>query len=670
MGEVFVARTPWPENPMAAVKRLRPDVARVPTFAERFAHEAELAVRLAHPNVVGTLDVGSVEGQLYVASELVYGKDTGLIADRLRERGQGGPAAVAIRLLLDTLAGLAYVHGVREPDGKPLRLVHRDVTPGNVLVGYDGQARLADFGLAKSLLTEKSHLTNHGEILGTPHYLAPEVIRGDPASPASDLYGLGAVMYRFLTGIAPHQGTTAEVLLKVLSEEPRSLSDLRPDLAPWLVSFVHRLLEKDPTRRPYDASVLIQQLSNDARASGLLVAKAAVAKWLANLFDAEKTEEMEERDRIVAIDLARLGGQQAGTVVLARPGASSSLEAPVSLFNGYEDDRDTSGTELDLSEAMVRSAAAQLDPRFASTNPPHPPSVLASGTKEVDSVEGVPTRAVQLWSRDPLDTEASQPERVVPTPLDSPSEDAAADEATRLGAIVQPSGPNRLPGFVEAVTKDPASITLDPEPGPRQRPKGQNSVAVGPAVPAVRPAEKRAEPVVVAATPGASPAYRPPKSNPPSPVGAGAQATRLVANTSPQVPTARATPTNGTHARPSEAPRPSPAPPAARRAPSRSGPSSWAFLFVLLVVAVVLGVGIGSYIAQLRGDRIAAAEVRGPQRDRFLVVQREMNARQQRGEALPAGAWELFAVAATSMVEGNEPKMKAALDQLDALLKK
>ncbi|MEO1335171.1 MAG: protein kinase, partial [Myxococcota bacterium] len=132
MGEVFVARTPWSKNPIAAVKRLRPDVARVPTFAERFQHESELAVRLEHENVVATIDVGSVEGQLYVASELVQGKDTGIIADRLRERGQGGPAAVAIRLMLDVLSGLAYVHEAVDLDGTPLALVHRDITPGNV----------------------------------------------------------------------------------------------------------------------------------------------------------------------------------------------------------------------------------------------------------------------------------------------------------------------------------------------------------------------------------------------------------------------------------------------------------------------------------------------------------------------------------------------------------
>src|SRR5262245_898240 len=417
MGEVFVARTPWDENPLAAVKRLRPDVARVPTFAERFKHEAELAVRLDHPNVVGTLDVGSVEGQLYVCSELVLGKDTGVIADRLRERGQGGPAAVAIRLLLDALAGLAYVHGVREPDGRPPSRGHRDVTPGNVLVGYDGIARLADFGLAKSLLTEKSKLTNHGEILGTPHYLAPEVIRGEGASPASDLYGLGAVMYRFLTGVAPHQGTTAEVLLKVLSEQPRPLSDLRPDLPPWIVAFTHRMLETDPGRRPYDAGLLLKQLTHDARASGLLVPRASVARWLGTLFETEKVDELEERDRIAALEHASIPDKPEGTVVLARPRVGSMLAAPGEY--SAEEEVDSQGTELELSEHDVR-AIVTSEERAMKRRPPAPsrefmlaparPSDVTEAAKKVeldfirnaqfedDSMEGMPTKAVTVYS--------------------------------------------------------------------------------------------------------------------------------------------------------------------------------------------------------------------------------------------------------------------------------
>ncbi|MBK8013618.1 MAG: serine/threonine protein kinase [Deltaproteobacteria bacterium] len=370
MGEVFIARSPWPDHPIVAVKRLRPDVALLPTFAERFRHEAELCVRLNHVNIVGTLDVGSVEGQLYVASELVFGKDAGVIADRLRERGQGGPAAVAIRIAIDALAGLAYVHGVCEADGTRLQLVHRDITPGNLLVGYDGVARLADFGLAKSLLTEGSQLTRHGEILGTPHYLAPELVRGLPATPASDIYGLGAVLYRFLTGIPPHQGTTAELLLKVLQQEPRPLSSLRPDLAPWLVEFVHRLMLKDWNRRPSDAGALLKELTTASRSSALFVPRAAVGRWLESLFEDEFGDELEERDDLLNIDVDA-SDQEVGTVVLARPSlATIRLTAPSSMAS--DDDVAERGTE----QVQIESVDPRR-PRMGAWRLDDPPTKLA-----------------------------------------------------------------------------------------------------------------------------------------------------------------------------------------------------------------------------------------------------------------------------------------------------
>ena len=370
MGEVFIARSPWPDHPIVAIKRLRPDVALLPTFAERFRHEAELCVRLNHVNIVGTLDVGSVEGQLYVASELVFGKDAGVIADRLRERGQGGPAAVAIRIAIDALAGLAYVHGVCEADGTKLQLVHRDITPGNLLVGYDGVARLADFGLAKSLLTEGSQLTRHGEILGTPHYLAPELVRGLPATPASDIYGLGAVLYRFLTGIPPHQGTTAELLLKVLQQEPRPLSSLRPDLAPWLVEFVHRLLLKDWNRRPSDAGALLKELTTASRSSALFVPRAAVGRWLESLFEDEFGDELEERDDLLGLDVDT-SDQEVGTVVLARPSlATIRLTAPSSMAN------DDDGAERGTQQVQIESVDHRR-PRVGAWNHDDPPTMLA-----------------------------------------------------------------------------------------------------------------------------------------------------------------------------------------------------------------------------------------------------------------------------------------------------
>ena len=353
MGEVFLARTSWPESPLAAVKRLRPDVARIESFAERFRHEAELAVRLSHPNLVGTLGVGTVGDQLYVAAELVSGKDAGHIADRLRQRSQGGPAAVGIRLVIDGLNGLAYVHDAKEADGSPLELVHRDITPGNVLVGYDGRARLADFGLAKSLLSEGSGLTKQGEILGTPHYLPPELVRGESATSASDVYGLGAVLYRFLTGIAPFQGTTSEILAQVLTERPRPLSDLRPDLPDWMVQLVAKMLERDLSKRPRHAKRLAEEVLAHAKNHELFVPRSAIGQWLTKLFTSEYAQEMEEFETYLQIDPSTMEPPKEGTKVLARAATRSRLHAGDDFGDEDDDDDSDGGTQVELTPSAI-----------------------------------------------------------------------------------------------------------------------------------------------------------------------------------------------------------------------------------------------------------------------------------------------------------------------------
>ncbi|MEM7677384.1 MAG: serine/threonine-protein kinase, partial [Myxococcota bacterium] len=178
MGVVYVARSRLPGHPIVALKRLRADAAQVPSFRERFEHECALALRLRHPRLVHVLDAGKVGDIPYIASELVLGMNVATIARRLLSLRRRAPLKIAVRVMLDMLAGLDYVHQAHEPDGRPLQLVHRDVTPGNVLVGYDGISRLADFGLAKSQLTEQLQLTATGMILGTPKFLAPEVAQG------------------------------------------------------------------------------------------------------------------------------------------------------------------------------------------------------------------------------------------------------------------------------------------------------------------------------------------------------------------------------------------------------------------------------------------------------------------------------------------------------------
>ncbi len=627
MGEVFIARTPWKAHPIAAVKRLRPDLAQVATFAERFQHESELAVRLAHPNVVGTLDVGSVDGQLYVASELVLGKDTGIIADRLRERGQGGPAAVAIRLMLDILIGLAYVHGARDLDGTPLALVHRDITPGNVLVSYEGLCTLADFGLAKSLLTGGANLTQHGEILGTPNYLAPEVIRGETATVASDLYGLGAIMYRFLTGVAPHQGSTADILRQVLSDEPRSLAELRPDLSPWLVSFVHRLLAKSPGQRPSDARSLAGQLKLEAEADGLLVARAAVGQWLGELFAVDKARELEEQERLIAITSEDLHPPSEGTVVLAaRPRSGSLFRAPSPESGGLG-----AVTSADLAAGGLDDTDAQPAPRVRSLGEAVPfettePAAVAD--LEPSVLDGMPTRAVPVQVgfgvRGDSSTDEICGDAGPDTDTGFPINGAEDDWPTALSE----TGAPRARGDHEG------GGHLDPQPPPRRRnrPRDADSVVVAPVVDAIgRPMRAGSGAEIRRGVFG----HGPGAVDGPASVGAGGSRPGFIARASRLE---------------------------AWLAPLRSP----LLLGALLAVAVVLGMIMGALLVSFRQPSVAVVRFRDPLEERLFQVQTRLVRRVERGEPVPAEIWSNVTRIHALLQAGDEDAAAALLDTLEA----
>lgn len=682
MGEVYIARTPWEESPVAAVKRLRPDVARIATFAERFKHEAELAVRLQHRNIVGTLDVGSVDEQLYVASELILGKDTGHVADRLRERGQGAPLAVVIRLLLDVLGGLAFVHGARQPDGEWLRLVHRDVTPGNVLVSYDGIAKIADFGLAKSALTEGSQLTQHGEILGTPHYLAPELIRGHTATSASDIYGLGAVMYRVLTGVAPHQGTTAEVLIKAMTEKPRSLGELRPDLPPWFVAFVHRMLETDHERRPFDAALLGRQLEHEARRSNLLLPHASVGRWLGALFEEERVEEVDEYDRIQEIDMEHFPAAIEGTVVLATARQQSWLEGPPAEAPRPDD---SAGTEMDLSDARVRSVSETADEASPSD---------AYDMDDMDE-EGMPTRAFHLPGdrSDPrVDTEGSG--RAEPTADGEFISINTGRGASETSDGAARSGP--LPGFVDdGPRSEPAARTgevdlngtaddagavederhtfvahiqmnsldaTDMAKSPRRRP-AVSEVDPTPQEAMNLPHGDRSEPPAVRARNGRSrhdraPAQRRP--NPESVIVGPAPTSRPVMRVTPAKPAPVVEPRR---------PRSAPTPVRPREVePKPAGIRlTMVPLVVWFLVAMAIGGSLGVILTRDGSPKSIAPISRGLE-VRYRSAREEMNARQVAGQGVSPQAVSLAAEAADALVLRDTDRASALITELEMLL--
>ena len=305
MGVVYIARSRHPNHPVVALKKIRDDAARVPSFRERFQHECDLALRLDHPRIAEVVDAGRIDGTPYIASELILGKDLGAVSKRLASLGREASCQIAIRIVIDVLAGLDYVHGVQDSSGRPMRLVHRDVTPTNIIVGYDGASRLVDFGLAKSWLSEQLQITESGVILGTPKFVAPEIARGASAGPRSDLYGLGAVIYRLLTGRSPHEGTVMEVLEALLTKTPIHLQALRADLPDWFAKFVHSLLASKPDDRPQSAREAGLMLVEASRRHDALLPRTAIGRWLQDLFDDDCLRQTEDycRDRALELHL-------------------------------------------------------------------------------------------------------------------------------------------------------------------------------------------------------------------------------------------------------------------------------------------------------------------------------------------------------------------------------
>lgn len=235
-----------------AVKLLTPGLFDVAETRARFLREAKLQARLAHPHLVAVYDAGFAGTQPYLVVELVEGGS-------LRQRMAGGalPLAEALRIGQELAAGLAHAHEAG--------IVHRDLKPENVLLTPEGSVKLADFGLAKADAASQTLQTGQGVILGTPGYLAPEILQGVHAGPAADLYALGVILYELLAGEPPFDGADAiEVLRSQSRGLPRPLESLAPELPRALVELVHRCLDSDPARRPQSAAQLAKELADGA----------------------------------------------------------------------------------------------------------------------------------------------------------------------------------------------------------------------------------------------------------------------------------------------------------------------------------------------------------------------------------------------------------------------
>ncbi|HEU4866285.1 MAG TPA: serine/threonine-protein kinase [Actinomycetota bacterium] len=234
MGEVYAGRDTKLDRAVA-LKFLRKDMASHEDLRSRFEAEARAAGRLSHANVVGVFDTGEHEGNPFIVMELLSGRT-------LADEAVSGPAteARARQVCREIVSALKASH--------TQGVLHRDLKPGNVLLCEDGSVKVGDFGVAK--MAEGMDLTQAGIMLGTPAYLAPERIEGEPASAASDIYSVGVMLYEFLAGRKPFDADTPLGMIRAIQEEQvPSLTDLRPDVDPEFAAVIGKAMARDPALR-------------------------------------------------------------------------------------------------------------------------------------------------------------------------------------------------------------------------------------------------------------------------------------------------------------------------------------------------------------------------------------------------------------------------------------
>jgi serine/threonine-protein kinase len=322
-----------------AIKRLHAQFAKDPEFVKMFLDEAHLAARIRHPNVVAPIDVVASNGELFLVMDYVQGESLSRLARTTHAAGARVSLRVTRSILSDVLQGLHAAHEARSESGQKLGIVHRDVSPQNVLVGVDGVARVLDFGIAKA--AGRATTTREGQIKGKLAYMAPECFRlGDPDR-KSDIYSAAVVLWETLTGERLFKADTdSQILARILSDTVGPPSRLAPEVSLELDSVVLRGLSRDPSKRFETAREMALALEG----TGHLATAGEVGEWVARTAHAA----LAERAKLIAeIERSSDTGIRLGSSVPPFPAATPLTRDIPTLVMASEGRRRDSVTSPD-----------------------------------------------------------------------------------------------------------------------------------------------------------------------------------------------------------------------------------------------------------------------------------------------------------------------------------
>jgi serine/threonine protein kinase len=284
MAEVFVARMTGAGGfeKTVALKRMLPELGRRPEFVNMFLDEARIAASLNHPNIVEVYEIGEVDGAWFMTMEYLRGQDLRTLLGELRASGEGMPFPLALRLISQVASGLHHAHEKRDGTGRPLGIVHRDVSPKNVFITFDGVIKLLDFGIAKA--HRRLAKTQSGTVKGRYPYMAPEQIREEAIDRRSDVFALGILLWEVTTGRRLFVGKSAYEILKKIRDQPIPLpSQVMPAYPAALEAVVMRALSKDPAAR-YPTCLAMQRDLEAVGALGAHQSAGEVAALMEELF--------------------------------------------------------------------------------------------------------------------------------------------------------------------------------------------------------------------------------------------------------------------------------------------------------------------------------------------------------------------------------------------------
>ncbi|HVZ88800.1 MAG TPA: serine/threonine-protein kinase, partial [Polyangia bacterium] len=324
MAEVFRATGEGPDGFERAfvVKRIHPHLSHAPEFVRMFVDEAKISAQIVHPNVVQVFEFVFHQDNHYIVMEPVDGVDMAWLLRRLEQRGDGAPATFVAELGRQVCRGLDFAHTLADGDGRPLGIVHRDVTPPNIMAGWNGTVKILDFGLARAAQELRTNLTDAGMLKGKMSYVAPEQLDGQPASARSDVFSLGVVLHELLSGQRLFVGENDLETLRMVREMPVPRPSLRnPDVKPALEAAVMRALARDPNQRFRSAAEMADAL--DAVVLRKRYSTQAFARETRALLPAPEAagEVLPEALQIGADGSAVVADQGASKRPLARPPA-------------------------------------------------------------------------------------------------------------------------------------------------------------------------------------------------------------------------------------------------------------------------------------------------------------------------------------------------------------